>query len=267
MLAGILSPPKLLRKRGFCQFEYGERTRRACGFPRPPRKLRSHKEVPEDRAGITRKRAGREACPATPGASVLPNFIFGISLTFWATCPVSSLMCRASDLVFYSVLLLPRNFTRQINWIFHTRKAFMSRLSAPLDRVKPVFQIMRYFKNPWLIILLRLGVIRLPYFLYRIGKGNRSYAILARPTTTSMADLFVLREVLVEEGYKDVLPLLKRKNIRLLDIGANLGSFTIWMHRVLGVREAFCFEPEPDSFRLLNFNLLLNDCTTAKTAE
>lgn len=141
----------------------------------------------------------------------------------------------------------------------------MTRLRVPLDRVKPVFQIRRHFKNPWLIILLRLGVIKLPYFLYQIRKENRSYAMLARPTTTSMADLFVLREVLVEEAYKDVLPLLTRKNIRLLDIGANLGSFTIWMHRVLGVREAFCFEPEPDSFRLLNFNLSLNDCTTAKT--
>jgi FkbM family methyltransferase len=77
----------------------------------------------------------------------------------------------------------------------------------------------------------------------------------------------VLREVLVEETYKDALALLTAKNIRLVDIGANLGSFTIWTHRVLGVREAFCFEPEPVSFRLLNFNLFLNDCPAAKTLE
>src|SRR5262249_33438086 len=86
--------------------------------------------------------------------------------------------------------------------------------------------------------------------------------------TGSMADLFVLREVFVKEAYQDVLPLLNgRKGIRLVDIGANLGSFTIWMERKLGVREAFCFEPEPDSFRLLDFNLRLNGCSNAQSIE
>jgi FkbM family methyltransferase len=118
-----------------------------------------------------------------------------------------------------------------------------------------------------LIVLLRLGIVRLPYFLYQISKGDKNYQMLARPTTTSMADIFVLREVLVDEAYGDVLPLLTKKNIRLLDIGANLGSFTIWMHRTVGVREVHCFEPEPDSFRLLQFNLSLNDCRTVETHE
>ena len=132
--------------------------------------------------------------------------------------------------------------------------------------LKSVFQIRRHFQNPWLIILLRLGIIKLPYFPHRIRKGSHSYSLLARPTTTSCADLFILRDVLVDEAYKDVLPLLP-KNVRLLDIGANLGSFTLWLHRQMGVREAFCFEPEIDSFRLLNFNLALNECSTAKTIQ
>ncbi len=114
---------------------------------------------------------------------------------------------------------------------------------------------------------MRLAIIKLPYFLHRIRKGAHSYAMLARPTTTSCADLFILRDVLLDEAYKDVLPLLTKRNVRLLDIGANLGSFTLWLHRQAGVREAFCFEPEIDSFRLLNFNLSLNECTTAKTFQ
>ena len=141
--------------------------------------------------------------------------------------------------------------------------SFLTRLRVQWDHVKSVFEIRRHFKNPWFIIMLRLGFINMPYFLHRISKDNRSYALLARPTTTSAADLFVLREVLIAEAYKDVLPHLTR-NIRLLDIGANLGAFTIWMHRTCGLREAFCFEPEPDSFRLLNFNLSLNGCAMAK---
>ncbi|MGA9779050.1 MAG: FkbM family methyltransferase [Verrucomicrobiia bacterium] len=141
----------------------------------------------------------------------------------------------------------------------------MSKLRAQWEHVKPISQILRHFKNPWLIVLFRLGLIKLPYFPYRIHKGAIRYTMLARPTATSMADLFILRDVLIDEAYAAVLPLLPRRKLRLLDIGANLGSFTIWMHRQLGVSEAFCFEPEPDSFRLLNFNLALNECTTAKT--
>jgi FkbM family methyltransferase len=142
---------------------------------------------------------------------------------------------------------------------------FLTKLRKPFAHLKVLAKIRRHFENPWLIMSLRLGVIKAPYFLYRIRKDNQRYAMLARPTTTSAGDIFVLREVLVEETYKDALALVTARNIRLVDIGANLGSFTIWAHRVLGVREAFCFEPEPDSFRLLNCNLSLNDCPMAKT--
>ena len=144
----------------------------------------------------------------------------------------------------------------------------MTSLWVQRDHLKSVFEIRRYFRNPWLIILLRLGLVQLPYFPYRMRCGTKPLVMLARPTTTSMADLFVLREVFVKEAYRDVLPLLgDAKQIRLIDIGANLGSFTIWMDRKLGVREAYCFEPEPDSFRLLDFNLRMNDCTGAKAIE
>jgi FkbM family methyltransferase len=158
------------------------------------------------------------------------------------------------------------NTARQAKFLL-MKSNFLTKLRVQWDHFKSVAEIRRHFKNPWLIILFRLGVIESPYFLHRIRNKSRSYAMLARPTTTSCADLFVLREVLVEEAYKDALALLTAKNIRLVDIGANLGSFTIWAHRVVGVREAFCFEPEPDSFRLLNFNLSRNDCPFAKTLE
>jgi FkbM family methyltransferase len=131
--------------------------------------------------------------------------------------------------------------------------------------MKSFFEVRRHFQNPWLILLLRFGIIKMPYFLHRITKDACRYAILARPSTPASAELFILREVLIWEGYADVLPLLPKQNIRLLDIGAHVGCFTLWLHRRLGVREAFCFEPETDSFRLLNFNLSLNECPMAKT--
>lgn len=132
-------------------------------------------------------------------------------------------------------------------------------------KLRAGIEILRYFRNPLLVSALRLGLVKIPYFLYRITKNRLSYTLLARPTTTSLADLFVLREVFLQETYRDILPLLGQETLRIVDVGANLGAFTIWLHRKRGVREAFCFEPEADSYRLLMFNLAKNDCGFATT--
>ena len=126
------------------------------------------------------------------------------------------------------------------------------------------WKLRQHFRNPWLISCLRLGLIKLDYFPYQITKGNEKYVLLGRPRVGSSTDFFVLREVLAEETYRDVLALLPSRPLRLMDIGANLGATTIWLSRQRCVSEAFCFEPEPDSFRLLNFNLARNNCGHAR---
>ncbi len=133
--------------------------------------------------------------------------------------------------------------------------------------LRSFWRLRQNFENPLLITLLRLGVVELRYFPYAITKGRNAYVMLGRPTTTSRADLFVLREVLVEETYRDVLPLLPQRGLRVVDIGANLGSFTIWLSHTAKVEEAFCFEPEPDSFRLLQLNLANNGCGFAHALD
>jgi FkbM family methyltransferase len=85
--------------------------------------------------------------------------------------------------------------------------------------------------------------------------------MLARPGTSSLADLFVLREVFVEETYADILPLLPKHAVTVLDIGANLGSFCVWLAARHGISRGTCFEPDPSSFRLCRFNLSINGCT------
>ena len=73
-------------------------------------------------------------------------------------------------------------------------------------------------------------------------------------------DLWILREVLVEQTYTAVLSLLPTKPLRVVDVGAHIGAFTIWLGQQRKVREAFCFEPDPDSFRLSQFNFDANGC-------
>jgi FkbM family methyltransferase len=79
-----------------------------------------------------------------------------------------------------------------------------------------------------------------------------------------MGDLFVLRELFVDETYADLLPLLGTEPVTVLDIGANLGSFVVWLHHRHGIRAAWCFEPEPTSFHLCRFNLAKNGCSSAE---
>jgi FkbM family methyltransferase len=71
----------------------------------------------------------------------------------------------------------------------------------------------------------------------------------------------VLREVFVEETYKDILSVLPSRKVSVVDVGANLGSFCVWLAGRHGIIRGFCFEPDPSSFRLCRFNLAANSCT------
>jgi FkbM family methyltransferase len=126
---------------------------------------------------------------------------------------------------------------------------------------------MRHFRNPALVIAMRLGLLRIPFFPYRIKTRYAEITMLARPGTVSMGDLFVLRELFIDETYRDLLALIGGEPVRIVDVGANLGSFVVWLHRRHGVREAFCFEPEPTSFQLCRFNLFGNGCDFAKVVQ
>jgi hypothetical protein len=48
----------------------------------------------------------------------------------------------------------------------------LEQLRRRRDHVKSGSQIRRHFKNPWLIVFLRLGIIKLPCFLRRTTKGS-----------------------------------------------------------------------------------------------
>jgi FkbM family methyltransferase len=144
-------------------------------------------------------------------------------------------------------------------------KSFSARLQTQIRHLKVAMAVRRHFENFWLILLTRLKIIRLPLFLYRIHNAGRTYSMLGRPTSSSSGDIFVLREVLADEIYKDALACVKGTDLRIIDIGANIGAFTTWANSVFRVQEAYCFEPEQESFQLLNFNLSQNGCTMAKT--
>lgn len=118
-------------------------------------------------------------------------------------------------------------------------------------------QSLKHFENPLFVLLMRLGWINADYCSFRIRKGDAKYNMLGR---SRGGDLWLLREVLVEESYRAILKFLPSRPLRIVDIGAHIGAFTIWLHRHHDVNEAFCFEPECESFSLCQFNLGRNGC-------
>ncbi len=131
-------------------------------------------------------------------------------------------------------------------------------MKSPLirEKARQYWQLVKHFQNPLLALFARLGWLKLRYFEYRVRKDAIDYNMLAR----ARGGDWILREVLVEETYRPILKLLPPRPLRVLDIGAHIGAFTVWLHRQHGVAEAFCFEPDPDSFALCEFNLYQNEC-------
>jgi FkbM family methyltransferase len=152
---------------------------------------------------------------------------------------------------------------RQLNsnnvTFFSYQIGFMNTWAHFCGQLQTLGIVLSKFSNPLWIVLMRLGLVRCPYFLYRMNTRSGQYSLLARPATTSMADLFVLKEVLVHEVYGEILPFLGQNPLRIVDIGGNIGAFVIWLNRHRPGGEYWVFEPMTQSRQLLEFNLVENN--------
>lgn len=118
----------------------------------------------------------------------------------------------------------------------------------------------RHYENPVIMLLLRLGLLRLRLFPFVLRTPGGSVTMLGRPATRSLADQFTLREVFIDEVYRDILALLPARPLRIVDAGANIGAFSVWIGRQRPVKQIACFEPEQSSLRLLRANLGWHAC-------
>ena len=126
-----------------------------------------------------------------------------------------------------------------------------------MSKLRQYRQLWRHFDSPLFVLASRMGWPALSHFSYQLSVDGVDYSMLGRPTH---GDLGVMREVLIEQTYKQLLPLLPSRPLRVVDVGAHIGSFTVWLHRTHGLSEAFCFEPDVDSFTICEFNLRRNGC-------
>jgi FkbM family methyltransferase len=139
------------------------------------------------------------------------------------------------------------------------RKEIMA--SALRAKLAERWEFLSSFRSPLFVFLLRIGWVRLAYYEYRVREGKREYRVLARPTANSGGDLSILRDILVHGAYGDILQHLPASPLKVVDLGANIGAFVIWLAKHCSIAQGFCFEPDPESNPLCRFNLDRNGCS------
>src|SRR3990167_1102520 len=106
--------------------------------------------------------------------------------------------------------------------------------------------------------------LNLKYFLkllfarskFVVQAGDSKF--LARPRTF---DLYTINEVFKTKFYLPTL--IKNTEIKtIIDIGANIGAFTVWANRLFNPEIIVCLEPEIENFNLLRQNVKLNNLPT-----
>lgn len=98
----------------------------------------------------------------------------------------------------------------------------------------------------------------LPRFLFGlkpflISIGNSKFYITPRST-----DLFTIYEIFSDRGYLPKLPNYPRDLETVVDFGANIGVFSVWVAQTFHPRSVIAVEMEPDCYHRLTEAIALN---------
>jgi FkbM family methyltransferase len=68
-------------------------------------------------------------------------------------------------------------------------------------------------------------------------------------------DMYIWNEIVVENVYANILPLMSSPNI--MDLGANVGIAAFWFLKMYPGANIYCVEPDPNNFEILKTNMRL----------
>ena len=71
-------------------------------------------------------------------------------------------------------------------------------------------------------------------------------------------NLGTVLEVFNAREYRDLESLRGRSNATIIDIGANIGTFTVWAAGILPTATIYSYEPETKNYELLKRNIIAN---------
>ncbi len=81
------------------------------------------------------------------------------------------------------------------------------------------------------------------------------------------ADESVIREIVLERGYKICEEILKRSTNVIFDIGAHIGVFSIYVRAYNKISKIYCFEPDTENFSYLKKNIKDNSIKNIVTSN
>jgi FkbM family methyltransferase len=116
--------------------------------------------------------------------------------------------------------------------------------------------ILFFVKNWWVVILGYLGLIDLSPGVFLYLKSGIKFLIVHH------LDALVLREIMWDNEYRF---LQKKSPMTVIDIGANIGTFSIFAANLNKNNKIYSFEPSPATFSQLRKNLCLNDIDNVTT--
>jgi FkbM family methyltransferase len=126
-------------------------------------------------------------------------------------------------------------------------------LNIFFSKLKHVFARIVSFSN-WYVLVWPMTRI-LPKS--RVIKIRGGYKIFAR--NIFGPDWVVIYEMLCRDDYELKKIIINSKKPVILDVGANIGAFTILAVKLFGRARIFDFEPDKENFKILNKNIILNN--------
>jgi FkbM family methyltransferase len=124
-------------------------------------------------------------------------------------------------------------------------------------RARRVVSIVLTFKNAVILYCARL--LHLKVREVQLWAGPRF------EVANTNNNIGTLLEVFYEKEYADALT-VHRQNPVIIDIGANIGAFTVWAGHMIPSATIYSFEPESTNFALLTHNIERNGLSQRATA-
>lgn len=135
--------------------------------------------------------------------------------------------------------------SRKVGWLSRWRY-YLGSISTILLRVRPTLRVLSAF----------IGLTRRPFTIELPGG--------CRFRVRNRMDIWIIKETCLDRDYeRDFVPV--ENGWTVVDVGAGLGDFTVFVARRCPDSTIFAFEPLPESYDLLVANLVLNRLANVRT--
>jgi FkbM family methyltransferase len=121
-----------------------------------------------------------------------------------------------------------------------------------IERIKMSVKVFKKLKTPFLFFTDYFGLIKNKTVIYK-DRLNAKYKVRA-----GTADRMIITEVCVDETYNPKGFEINSQDI-VLDIGAQVGIFSVFASKFAKEGKIFSFEPVPENFEGLKENIRIND--------